>query len=217
VASGGQVLVFNPLNPLLARKTWELNQRDHRKLLIVDGRTAFLGGINISSVYSGWFGACRATQPPTALPPAWRDTDLQLQGPVVAELQKLFLAAWAAEGAPLVPRDYFPAPSGRGPQVVRAIGSSPKSPSADLRHAAVGHRQRRDQRPHHGGLLRTRPAAAGGPADAAARGVDVKLILPGADGFVAGLPRRARPLHRLLQAGVKILSGKAPSCTPRPR
>ena len=37
----------------MARKAWELNQRDHRKLLIVDGRTAFLGGINISSVYSG--------------------------------------------------------------------------------------------------------------------------------------------------------------------
>ena len=51
--SGIQVLEFNPINPLAARKDWELNQRDHRKLLIVDGRTAFLGGINISSVYSG--------------------------------------------------------------------------------------------------------------------------------------------------------------------
>ena len=53
--AGIKVLEFNPLNPLTAmsaRKEWELNQRDHRKLLIVDGRTAFLGGINISSVYS---------------------------------------------------------------------------------------------------------------------------------------------------------------------
>lgn len=53
VDSGIQVLEFNPVNPVNVRKDWLLNQRDHRKLLIVDGRTAFLGGINISSVYSG--------------------------------------------------------------------------------------------------------------------------------------------------------------------
>ncbi|MEO7939217.1 MAG: phospholipase D-like domain-containing protein, partial [Burkholderiaceae bacterium] len=50
---GGVHLVeFNPVNPLNAKRGWELNQRDHRKLLIVDGATAFLGGINISGVYS---------------------------------------------------------------------------------------------------------------------------------------------------------------------
>ena len=49
--SGINVLEFNPLNPLASRKEWELNRRDHRKLLIVDGQTAFMGGINISSVY----------------------------------------------------------------------------------------------------------------------------------------------------------------------
>jgi cardiolipin synthase len=48
--SGIKVLEFNPVNPLVARTGWELNQRDHRKLLVIDGRTAFLGGINISSV-----------------------------------------------------------------------------------------------------------------------------------------------------------------------
>ena len=51
--AGVRVLEFNPVNPAMARQEWELNERDHRKLLIVDGRTAFLGGINISSVYSG--------------------------------------------------------------------------------------------------------------------------------------------------------------------
>jgi cardiolipin synthase len=91
--SGVQVLEFNPMNPLMSRKEWELNQRDHRKLLIVDGHTAFLGGINISSVYSG--GSSRQgarARPDGSL--AWRDTDLQLRGPVVAELQKLFIATW---------------------------------------------------------------------------------------------------------------------------
>ena len=51
-SAGVNVLEFNPINPLNTRKDWDLNQRDHRKLLIVDGKTAFLGGINISSVYS---------------------------------------------------------------------------------------------------------------------------------------------------------------------
>src|SRR5688572_4526781 len=44
---GIRVLEFNPVNPLTAKKGWELNQRDHRKLLVVDGHTAFVGGINI--------------------------------------------------------------------------------------------------------------------------------------------------------------------------
>ena len=50
--NGISVLEFNPVNPLAVKKAWLLNNRDHRKLLIVDGRIAFLGGINISSVYS---------------------------------------------------------------------------------------------------------------------------------------------------------------------
>jgi cardiolipin synthase len=48
-----RTLEFNPVNPATAKAGWDVNQRDHRKLLIVDGRTMFLGGINISSVYSG--------------------------------------------------------------------------------------------------------------------------------------------------------------------
>lgn len=91
--SGVSVLEFNPVNPMLARKEWELNQRDHHKLLIVDGTIAFLGGINISSVYSGGsFSQSSRNRPNGNL--AWRNTDLQVQGPVVAELQKLFLATW---------------------------------------------------------------------------------------------------------------------------
>jgi cardiolipin synthase len=127
-AAGVQVLEFNPLNPASTRKDWELNRRDHRKLLIVDGRTAFLGGINISAVYAG-SSFRRGSRARGDSGPPWRDTDLQLQGPVVAELQKLFLAAWASQkGPPLPPRDYFPPPEAAGREVVRAIGSSPDEP-----------------------------------------------------------------------------------------
>ncbi len=62
--SGIKTLEFNPINPLEAKKGWQLNQRDHRKLMIIDGQTAFLGGINISSVYSsGSSGRLRRRSP----------------------------------------------------------------------------------------------------------------------------------------------------------
>jgi len=52
IKAGANVLEYNPINPLNARKGWELIARDHRKLLVIDGRVAYVGGINISSVYT---------------------------------------------------------------------------------------------------------------------------------------------------------------------
>ena len=91
--AGIKVLEFNPVNPLEAKVGWDVNQRDHRKLLIVDGRIAFLGGINISSVYSGGSSSAGGSRG-TGQPLPWRDTDLQVEGPVVAELQILFIETW---------------------------------------------------------------------------------------------------------------------------
>jgi cardiolipin synthase len=82
--SGIKVLQYNPINPLTARKGWDVNQRDHRKLLIVDGRSAFLGGINISSVYSGGSYTQQSRARAEGEPP-WRDTHMQVDGPVVGE------------------------------------------------------------------------------------------------------------------------------------
>ncbi len=67
--SGIRTLQFNPVNPATAKAGWEVNQRDHRKLLIVDGRTVFLGGINISSVYSGRLVSAVAKPRPEASNP----------------------------------------------------------------------------------------------------------------------------------------------------
>ena len=56
----------------------------------------------------------------------WRDTHLQIDGPVVAEFQKLFVETWQKQkGEPLAPRNYFPTLQPQGNEVVRAIGSSP--------------------------------------------------------------------------------------------
>ena len=208
--AGINVLEFNPVNPLLARKAWELNQRDHRKLLIVDGIVAFLGGINISSVYSGgsFSQGSRGESPdkPADASLAWRDTDLQLQGPVVAEFQKLFLETWQKQkGPPLAAHNFFPPPKSAGTQVVRAIGSSPNDPFSLIYAtllSAIGSAET--------SVLLTNAYFAPDPQllatlqAAAARGVDVKLILPSQTDswlvFHAGRGYYAQ----LLRAGVKI-------------
>lgn len=132
IASGVKVLEFNPINPLLARKDWQFNQRDHRKLLIVDGQMAFVGGINISSVYSsGSFAKSKAKKKIADQP--WRDTHLRMTGPVVSEFQKLFMATWNGQkGEPLLSGNYFPEPATSGNEVVRAIGSSPEEPYSQI-------------------------------------------------------------------------------------
>jgi cardiolipin synthase len=204
-AGGVRVLEFNPLNPASTRKDWELNQRDHRKLLIVDGRTAFLGGINISGVYSGG-SFRRGSRAHGGSGPPWRDTDLQLQGPVVAELQKLFLAAWKSQnGPPLPARDYFPPPETAGRELVRAIGSSPDEPFSLIYAtllSAIASAESSIRLTN--AYFVPDPQLLAALEAAAARGVDVRLILPGQTD--SGLVFHAGRSHyeRLLRAGVKI-------------
>ena len=205
VDRGVQVLEFNPLNPLQAHKDWELNQRDHRKLLIVDGHTAFLGGINISSVYSGGSSG-KAGKPRPAAELAWRDTDLQLHGPVVAEFQKLFIAAWQAQhGAPLLPRNYFPPLSRSGNQVVRAIGSSPKDPYSLIYVTLLSAIARAETSIRlTNAYFAPDPQLLAALEAAAARGVEVSLILPSqTDSWLVFHAGRGY-YEQLLKAGVRI-------------
>ena len=209
VDHGIRVLEFNPDNPLTslaARQDWSLNQRDHRKLLVVDGQTAFIGGINISGVYSGGSTGDR-TSGPTGEPLPWRDTHLQLQGPVVAELQKLFMAAWLAQqGPPLPPRAYFPPPRAAGQAVVRAIGSSPEEPFSQIYAtllSAIGSAETSISITN--AYFVPDPQLLEALEAAAARGVDVTLILPSrTDSWLVFHAGRAY-YTRLLRAGVKIL------------
>lgn len=203
--SGIKVLEFNPVNPVEARKDWELNQRDHRKLLIVDGRTAFLGGINISSVYSGGSssGGMRARPAGT---PAWRDTDLQLEGPVVAELQKLFLATWESQkGAPLAEKNYFPRLESAGREVVRAIGSSPEEPYSLIYATLLSAIESAETSVHlTNAYFVPDPQLLAALEAAAGRSVDVKLILPSQTDSWLVFHAGRRYYDRLLRAGVKI-------------
>ena len=203
--SGIKVLEFNPINPLNAKKGWDVNQRDHRKLLIVDGRSAFLGGVNISSVYSGGSFSQRSSGRSERAPP-WRDTHMRVDGPVVGEFQKLFLATWEKQkGEPLAPRNYFPQPGNQGKDVVRAIGSSPDEPYT-LMYAtlisAIGSAET--------GVYLTNayfvpdPQLLAALKDAAQRGVDVKLILPSYTDSALVFHTGRSYYKELLRAGVKI-------------
>jgi cardiolipin synthase len=205
-AEGVRVLEFNPVNPLLALADWQVNRRDHRKLLIVDGHTAFLGGINISSVYTGG-SLCRIPRAPErSAGPAWRDTDLRLRGPVVAELQKSFLAQWASQKAePLAQRRYFPPLEVRGRHVVRAIASSPDD-EYSLIYAtllsAIDSAETSVQITN--AYFVPDPQLLAALEAAAARGVAVSLVLPSAtDSWLVFHAGRGF-YERLLHAGVRI-------------
>ncbi len=203
--AGIKVLEFNPINPLTAKGAWEVNQRDHRKLLVVDGRIAFLGGINISSVYSGGsFSQRSKVRPEGKLP--WRDTHLQLEGPVVGELQKLFIETWQKQkGEPLAARDYFPAAERKGNEVVRAIGSSPDEPYSLIYATLISAlRSAETEIWLTNAYFVPDPQLLAALKEAVARGVDVKLVLPSSTDSWLVLHAGRAHYTELLKAGVKL-------------
>ncbi|HEX5843249.1 MAG TPA: cardiolipin synthase [Pseudomonas sp.] len=204
--AGVQIVEFNPVNPLTAKAGWEVNQRDHRKLLLIDGHIAFLGGINISSVYSG--GSVHSGGPVRrageVLP--WRDTDLRIEGPVVAELQKLFIITWnKQQGPPLQARHYFPPPEVRGSEVVRAIGSSPDDPYSLIYITLISAlRSAQSEIWLTNAYFVPDPQLLATLKDAVARGVDVRLVLPSStDSWLVFHAGRAY-YEELLEAGVRL-------------
>ena len=203
---GIQVVEFNPVNPLAAKGGWELNQRDHRKLLVVDGKSAILGGINISSVYSGGSSGrgSGGGDKKTGLP--WRDTDLLIEGPVVASLQKLFIETWQNQkGPPLGSRQYLPALQQRGFEVVRAIGGDPDEPFSQIYVTLISAINSAETE-----ILLTNAYFVPDPQlletliRAVARGVDVKLILPSTTDSALVFHAGRSHYEPLLRGGVKL-------------
>lgn len=89
--AGIEVFEFSKLNPLDGGNPLDVNVRDHRKLLIVDGRVGFTGGINFSKTYSSRPGQQRGTD---QLADGWRDTHIAVYGPAVAAMEKVFQKNW---------------------------------------------------------------------------------------------------------------------------
>jgi cardiolipin synthase len=125
LSDGGiKTLEFSPLNPVKTREKWLLTHRDHRKILIVDGVVAFTGGVNISRVYSS--SSLSGEEHEKKIEESWRDTHVQIEGPAVAEFQKLYLDTWSREKGPEHPRrEYFPTLKKEGNDFVEVVGSSP--------------------------------------------------------------------------------------------
>ena len=222
IDAGINVLEFNPVNPLDAKIGWDVNNRDHRKLLVVDGRTAILGGINISSVYSGGsFSRSKkkndkqksdkqqSDKPADRLP--WRDTDLQIDGPVVAEFQKLFIDTWRKQkGAPLADRNYFPPLDRRGDEVIHALGGSPDEPFSVIYATLVSAIQSAESE-----ILLTNAYFAPDPQfidalkAAVARGVKVSIVLPSTTDSALIFFAGRSYYDELLESGVRIYERQA--------
>lgn len=205
-AAGIRVLEFNPVNPLKnQKKEWSLNNRDHRKLLIVDGQMAFLGGINISETYSSG-SSSRSIRSNSAQEAGWRDTHLQIQGPVVADFQKLYMDTWTRQKGPaLDDRKYFPPLSKQGDEIVRAIGSRADAPFSQIYLtllSAMEHAERSIYMTN--AYFVPDPQLLTALKNAAKRGVDVQFILPSkTDSWVVFHAGRSH-YSDLLDAGIAI-------------
>ena len=152
--------------------TWaNYNHRTHRKLLIVDGKLAFTGGVGIADEWDGKGDS----------PAHWRDTHVRIVGPAVAAVQAAFVDNWnEATGELVLHEKYFPVQSAVGSVRICAVQSNPtNSTSAAQRSMAalIAGSSRR--------LWITNAYFIPTPpfiktlCEAKARGVDVKILMPG--------------------------------------
>jgi phosphatidylserine/phosphatidylglycerophosphate/cardiolipin synthase-like enzyme len=191
--AGGEVRIVNPPRP---HTLLNLGSRDHRKLLTVDGRIAFVSGLCIGD---DWIGdAARGVAP-------WRDTGIEIRGPGVAEAELAFAGAWATWGEGLPPGTVPSHESIRaeGDVHLRVVATSPDRTSLyRLELAAIGSAQERiwiTDAYFMGTAVYIEALSA-----AARHGVDVRLLLPN-NSDVPWVGNLSRTLYRrLLDAGIRI-------------
>lgn len=180
-----------------------INLRNHRKLLVIDGREAFSGGMNISDHHL-------TASTPTAT--AIRDMHFCVQGPVVADLQRSFLEDWYfVTGERLVNPLYFPALEQCSSALVRCISDGPNKDFRKLEQIIMGalscaKEQVSIMTPY---FIPDRPMTSA-LITTALRGVNVRIVLPGLNNlpFVHWASRAL--LWELLANGVKVFYQPAP-------
>jgi cardiolipin synthase len=193
-SAGVEVAKFRPLRWYSIDR---LNHRTHRKLLIVDGRIGFTGGIGISDLFSG--NAHDEDH--------WRDAQFRAEGPVVGQMQSAFLDNWVQTGGELLDGPaYFPALDSAGPQRAQAVQSSPGDGTENLRLMyllAVASAERSIRIGNSYFVPNT--LAVEMLVAARRRGVEVEIIVPGKIGDAAVVRRASRAKWGpLLEAGVRI-------------
>src|SRR5262249_54084011 len=118
VNAGCRVESFRPLGPFSLDR---VNNRNHRRILVVDGLVGLTGG---SGTSGKWGGNGRT-------PGHWRDTDVRVEGPVVEQLQGAFAENWLeATGIAIGGEEYFPRTQAKGTVRVQAVRSSPAGRNA---------------------------------------------------------------------------------------
>jgi cardiolipin synthase len=202
-ATGINLTEFNPVNPLKKFGLWRLNNRDHRKILVVDGKIAFTGGINIAKEYSK--SSLFRSRHKSDSDFGWRDTHIQIEGPAVASLQWLFLDTWASQNTGDLPeRQYFPPLAEAGNRIIRVIASKPDGDHAIYKAYALA--MQGAKKSIHITVAYFAPDIQILEAlmQAARRGVDVELVFPAISD--AGLVFHAgRSFYsELLDAGIRI-------------
>ena len=187
---------FRPLNPFDFRR---VNNRNHRRVLVVDGRIGFTGGTGIGWQ---WVGDGRT-------PGYWRQTDVRVEGPVVRDLQAAFAENWRDQTSILLGGDaYFPSEAPRGQVAAQVVRSSPGGGATEafslFMLAVEGART---------SIALTSPyyvpdrELADALARAVARGVKVSVLVSGvANTFLDRLVRVASraSFGRALEDGVKV-------------
>jgi len=199
IRAGGDVRVVNAprFHTLL-----NLGSRDHRKLLTVDGRVAYIGGLCIGD---DWLG-----DPARQIPP-WRDTGVELRGPAVAEAELAFAGAWATWGEGLPPGT-VPAHKdirAEGDVSVRVVATSPdRTTLYRLELAALAAANERiwlTDAYFMGTAVYIESLSA-----ASRHGVDVRLLVPH-NSDLPWVGNMSRTLYRrLLDAGVRIFEWNGP-------
>jgi cardiolipin synthase len=194
-AQGIEVRLFNPLFPHLLLQPF----RDHRKILVVDSVTAFTGGMNIGDEYGSSLSAHGGP---------WRDTHVQVEGPAAWAMAIVFTEAWhAAGGSPVVLGPLEPQTGGVAALVLDSRPFRGTGEIASSLAAMVAAARQRIWITN--AYFAPRRRAVDLLGQAAARGVDVRLLLPGRSDV--SLVRHAGHGHyaALLARGVRIFEYQA--------
>jgi len=200
--AGIAVCEFNPVE-----RVESVNHRNHRKITVVDGKVAFTGGINISETYSSSSRRARASQDQEEdKRNGWRDTQVRVEGPVVAQFQRIFLDDWALQDCgPWREARFFPQPEARGSIVARVVRSDPDRGESEMYGELLGRISRARSRVWLTfGYFVPDPSTKQVLIDAARRGVDVEIVLPGFSDFWAPVYAGRSNYAELLDAGVRI-------------
>jgi cardiolipin synthase len=148
-----------------------LNNRTHRKLLIIDGELGFTGGVGIADQ---WLGNA-------SNPDEWRDTHFQVHGPVVAQMQAVFMDNWIkAQGKVLHDQHYFPVIHKAGTMPCQMFSSSPSggSDSMELMYL-MAITAAEDSIYISSAYFVPDEMSVNALIDAAKRGVEIRIIVPG--------------------------------------